>query len=157
MKYAHRNIVTLKWQQIREWEAERYVASFIVKKKKKENQNSYLFQINNCASFIPASSICPCVSDTELSVTCDKWCRLLFGREEHEESQKWHRIKLGLQMIGDNYLQCAHKMKLQKYDFFFKRIVQIVSVIVRHLEHAIVAKMEWNIDNVEYMRLTILN
>lgn len=30
MKYAHRNIITLKWQQIREWEAERYVASFIV-------------------------------------------------------------------------------------------------------------------------------
>ena len=55
MNYAHRNIITLKWQQIREWEAERYVASFVVSKKKRKIKTAVLSKINHCAS--PKTSV----------------------------------------------------------------------------------------------------
>lgn len=41
------------------------MASFIVFKKEKIKTAIYLFQINKLCFFLPASSLCPCVSDAE--------------------------------------------------------------------------------------------
>lgn len=68
MKYAHRNIITLKWQQIRS-DRQRYVASFIVSffKYIYKRKNSYFFQINPCACCLQHHLFVP--RHTETSVT----------------------------------------------------------------------------------------
>lgn len=57
MKYAHRNIINTYWQQIQELEAERYVASFIVQQKNREEKKQLVDLKNKHLCFSHTSVI----------------------------------------------------------------------------------------------------
>lgn len=108
MKYAHRNIITLKWQQIREWEAERYVASLTVWGKKNWRETWKSKKKNSCSSQIKPlcffqtsitalhsrACVCVCAWPTPQSVIRGAWLRTSCSEERGTRGVTgWHTIK----------------------------------------------------------------
>lgn len=107
MKYAHRNIITLKWQQIRsDRQRDMWLVSLFpfLNIYIKEKKNSYFFQINPCACCLQHHLFDP--RHTETSVTPrggggggHRWHRGVTGEASGADVAKKRRKKNSILMI----------------------------------------------------------